>query len=179
MLAGALAIAGVPGLSGFFSKDEILWRTWEAGHPLLWAAGAATALLTAFYMFRLIYLAFHGTFRGTSEQERARKQQPRRVPRWLNQIAAVKEARRTEHERRGPHRRSRQTNRPAGSNRTRRRAEKGLNPRHRERRRHGEREQAKDRARPRHRQRRDCSAGTSAGRVNTPLVGTQPSAMSQ
>src|SRR5207249_1227576 len=58
MLAGALAIAGVPGLSGFFSKDEILWRTWEAGHPLLWAAGAATALLTAFYMFRLIYLAF-------------------------------------------------------------------------------------------------------------------------
>ena len=117
--------------------------------------------------------------RGTREQERARKQQPCRVPRWLNQVAAVKEARRTEHERRGPHGRSRQTNRPAGSNCTRRRAEKGLNPCHGERRGHGERKQAQDRARPRHRQRRDCSAGTSAGRVNTPLVGTQPSAMSQ
>src|SRR5439155_15286627 len=62
MLVGALAIAGIPILSGFFSKDEILWRTWESGHPVLWAAGAAAAALTAFYMFRLIYLAFHGGF---------------------------------------------------------------------------------------------------------------------
>jgi NADH-quinone oxidoreductase subunit L len=57
---GALAIAGVPFLSGFFSKDEILYRTFASGHTLLWAVGAVTSLLTAFYMFRLVFLAFHG-----------------------------------------------------------------------------------------------------------------------
>ena len=60
-LVGALAIAGVPGLAGFFSKDEILYRTFAAGYPWLWAAGLMAALLTAVYMFRLVFLAFHGT----------------------------------------------------------------------------------------------------------------------
>ena len=64
-LIGALAIAGVPGLAGFFSKDEILYRTFAAGHPALWAVGAITSLMTAFYMFRLVFLAFHGERRGT------------------------------------------------------------------------------------------------------------------
>ncbi len=59
-LIGALAISGVPGLAGFFSKDEILGRTFESGHRILWAIGLLTALLTATYMFRLVYLAFHG-----------------------------------------------------------------------------------------------------------------------
>jgi NADH-quinone oxidoreductase subunit L len=59
-LIGAVAIAGVPGLAGFFSKDEILWKTYEGGHTLLWVVGVATALLTATYMFRLVFLAFHG-----------------------------------------------------------------------------------------------------------------------
>jgi NADH-quinone oxidoreductase subunit L len=59
-LVGALAIAGVPGLAGFFSKDEILYRTFAAGHPMLWTVGAITSLMTAFYMFRLVFLAFHG-----------------------------------------------------------------------------------------------------------------------
>jgi NADH-quinone oxidoreductase subunit L len=59
-LIGALAIAGFPGLAGFFSKDEILYRTFSAGHPVLWAVGAVTSLMTAFYMFRLVFLAFHG-----------------------------------------------------------------------------------------------------------------------
>jgi len=59
-LIGALAIAGVPGLAGFFSKDEILARTFESGHTILWAVGLLTALLTATYMFRLVFLAFHG-----------------------------------------------------------------------------------------------------------------------
>jgi NADH-quinone oxidoreductase subunit L len=59
-LIGALAIAGVPGLAGFFSKDEILAKTFESGHTILWAIGLATALLTATYMFRLVFLAFHG-----------------------------------------------------------------------------------------------------------------------
>ena len=57
---GALAIAGVPGLSGFFSKDEILYRTFAGGHTLLWTVGAITSLLTATYMFRLVFLTFHG-----------------------------------------------------------------------------------------------------------------------
>jgi NADH-quinone oxidoreductase subunit L len=59
-LIGALAIAGVPGLAGFFSKDEILAQTFEHGHRLLWTIGLFTALLTAVYMFRLVFLAFHG-----------------------------------------------------------------------------------------------------------------------
>jgi NADH-quinone oxidoreductase subunit L len=59
-LIGALAISGVPGLAGFFSKDEILFRTYAGGHTLLWIVGTLTALLTATYMFRLVYLTFHG-----------------------------------------------------------------------------------------------------------------------
>jgi NADH-quinone oxidoreductase subunit L len=64
-LIGALAIAGVPLLSGFFSKDEILYRTFASGHTVLWAIGALTSLMTAFYMFRLVFLAFHGDRRAT------------------------------------------------------------------------------------------------------------------
>ena len=59
-LIGALAIAGFPGLAGFFSKDEILYRTFASGHTVLWVVGAITSLMTAFYMFRLVFLAFHG-----------------------------------------------------------------------------------------------------------------------
>jgi NADH-quinone oxidoreductase subunit L len=62
-LVGALAIAGIPGLSGFFSKDEILFKTFTSHNPaatLLWVIGAITSLLTATYMFRLVFLAFHG-----------------------------------------------------------------------------------------------------------------------
>ena len=59
-LVGAMAIAGVPGLAGFFSKDEVLYRTYAGGHTLLWIVGLVTSLLTAIYMFRLVFLAFHG-----------------------------------------------------------------------------------------------------------------------
>jgi NADH-quinone oxidoreductase subunit L len=59
-VAGAIAISGVPGFAGFFSKDEILSRTYTSGHRVLWAVGLFTALLTAIYMFRLVFLAFHG-----------------------------------------------------------------------------------------------------------------------
>jgi NADH-quinone oxidoreductase subunit L len=64
-LTGALAIAGFPLLSGFFSKDEILFRTFvgtdhHQGSRLLWGIGMITALLTAIYMFRLVFLTFHG-----------------------------------------------------------------------------------------------------------------------
>ena len=66
-LVGTLAISGVPGLSGFFSKDQILAAAFEA-RPILWAVGLVTAGLTAFYMFRALLLTFTGSFRGTDEQ---------------------------------------------------------------------------------------------------------------
>jgi NADH-quinone oxidoreductase subunit L len=59
-LIAALAISGIPPLSGFFSKDDILWNTFANGHIILWIIGAGTALLTAFYMFRLYFLTFEG-----------------------------------------------------------------------------------------------------------------------
>jgi NADH-quinone oxidoreductase subunit L len=72
MLVATLAIAGIPPFAGFFSKDEILWQTWtkdsEAYH-ILWFIGYATALMTAFYMFRLIYLTFFGKPRMSHEAE--------------------------------------------------------------------------------------------------------------
>ncbi len=63
MLAAALAIAGTPGFSGFFSKDEILEaaRFGPNPQPLLYVLGLITAGLTSFYIFRLIFLTFHGT----------------------------------------------------------------------------------------------------------------------
>ena len=56
----AIAISGVPFLSGFFSKDEILFETFLHGSQVLWAVGVLTSLLTATYMFRLVHLTFHG-----------------------------------------------------------------------------------------------------------------------
>ncbi|MGB6431662.1 MAG: NADH-quinone oxidoreductase subunit L, partial [Candidatus Acidiferrales bacterium] len=61
MLMATLAIAGAPGFSGFFSKDDILGATdTSTGGQILWLIGVVTAGLTAFYMFRLLFLAFHG-----------------------------------------------------------------------------------------------------------------------
>ena len=59
-VVGAIAIAGVPPFAGFFSKDEILFRTYASGHMLLWVVGILTAMLTATYMFRLVFMTFHG-----------------------------------------------------------------------------------------------------------------------
>ena len=63
MMIGTLAIAGIPPFSGFFSKDEILWRTFEH-NTVLWVLAALTALMTAFYMFRLMAMTFFGAYRG-------------------------------------------------------------------------------------------------------------------
>src|SRR6201982_3066808 len=71
MLVGTLVIAGIPPFAGFFSKDEILWQTWtsEGGaYRILWGIGYITALMTAFYMFRLIYLTFWSPSRVTSHE---------------------------------------------------------------------------------------------------------------
>ena len=69
---GAAAIAGVPGLAGFFSKDEILFQAYYTGHTGLWVIGALTGLLTACYMFRLIFMTFHGKERFDAERARPR-----------------------------------------------------------------------------------------------------------
>jgi NADH-quinone oxidoreductase subunit L len=65
MFIATLAIAGIPGLSGFFSKDEILWKAFSSPHGniVLWAIGALAAGVTAFYMFRLVFLTFFGASR--------------------------------------------------------------------------------------------------------------------
>ncbi|MBN9383381.1 MAG: NADH-quinone oxidoreductase subunit L [Chitinophagaceae bacterium] len=67
-LIGCIAIAGIPPFSGFFSKDEILSAAF-AKSPVYYVIGLFTAMLTAFYMFRLFATTFSGTFRGTHEQE--------------------------------------------------------------------------------------------------------------
>jgi NADH-quinone oxidoreductase subunit L len=78
-LAATVAIAGIPPLAGFVSKDMILAKAFEAGltdlnghgtvYFLLWGLGLGGAALTAFYMFRLVYMTFHGSFRGGEEAE--------------------------------------------------------------------------------------------------------------
>ena len=70
-LLASLSIAGVPGLAGFFSKDEILlmaFNTDLAAGMFAWAIGTLVAFMTAFYSFRLFFLIFHGEFRGSEEQ---------------------------------------------------------------------------------------------------------------
>ena len=67
-LIGCIAIAGIPPFSGFFSKDAILLNVFEK-NPVLYGIALFTALLTAFYMFRLLFITFAGKFRGTLEQE--------------------------------------------------------------------------------------------------------------
>ncbi len=76
-VVGALAIAGVPGLSGFFSKDEILGAAFASGHYAVWALGLAGAALTAFYMFRLIFLTFDGRERLDPEARHHLHESPR------------------------------------------------------------------------------------------------------
>src|SRR5437762_2514864 len=69
MLVATLAIAGIPPLAGFFSKDEILSRAFASGHSGVWLVGLVGAALTAFYMFRLYILAFRGPSRLSHEAE--------------------------------------------------------------------------------------------------------------
>jgi len=70
MTAGTLAIAGIPGLAGFFSKDEILWRAYQASWAY-WLVGLTTAFITSFYMFRLWFMTFFGEYRGEVQDHSA------------------------------------------------------------------------------------------------------------
>ena len=94
MLFASLSIAGVPGFAGFFSKDEILWLAYSGQSPVgkfVWAVGTVVAFLTAFYSFRLIFLTFHGKFRGTHEQEHHLHESPKvmTIPLMILCIGAV------------------------------------------------------------------------------------------
>ncbi|MBC5810665.1 MAG: NADH-quinone oxidoreductase subunit L [Candidatus Eremiobacteraeota bacterium] len=64
MTVGTLAIIGFPGLSGFFSKDAVIYGTLEHGYPLLYAIGMVTAGITAYYMCRMLFVTFFGSYRG-------------------------------------------------------------------------------------------------------------------
>jgi NADH-quinone oxidoreductase subunit L len=66
-LIGTIAIAGLPPLAGFWSKDEILGMAFKGGHPALWLVGMTGAFLTSFYMFRLFYVTFTGETRMTPD----------------------------------------------------------------------------------------------------------------
>jgi NADH-quinone oxidoreductase subunit L len=67
-IIATLAISGIPPFAGFFSKDEILAHAYERS-PLLWGLGLIGALMTTFYMFRLVFLTFFGGFRGNEHQK--------------------------------------------------------------------------------------------------------------
>ncbi|MBN8218152.1 MAG: NADH-quinone oxidoreductase subunit L [Spirochaetes bacterium] len=76
MLLACLAIAGIPPFSGFWSKDEIILAAWQSGHGLSAALALFTGFLTAFYMFRLYFLAFHGEPRGGHGEGHGRHEDP-------------------------------------------------------------------------------------------------------
>lgn len=78
MFLGTIAISGLPPFSGFFSKDEILAHVYEHS-PALWFVGVLTSMLTAFYMFRMMFLTFWGSFRGTHEQKHHLHESPKSI----------------------------------------------------------------------------------------------------
>ncbi len=68
MMIGTIAISGIPPFSGFFSKDEILAHVYDH-NKVFWMIAVIGAMFTSFYMFRMMYLTFNGSFRGTTDQE--------------------------------------------------------------------------------------------------------------
>jgi len=93
-LLASLSISGVPGLSGFFSKDEILLMAFNSpigAGKFAWFIGTLVAFMTAFYSFRLFFLIFHGEFRGTQKQKDHLKESPLvvTVPLMLLAVGAV------------------------------------------------------------------------------------------
>jgi NADH-quinone oxidoreductase subunit L len=87
-LIGCIAIAGIPPFSGFFSKDAILLSVFE-NNKILYAIALFGALLTAFYMFRLLFITFTGAFRGTEEQEHHLHESPSAMTIPLILLAAL------------------------------------------------------------------------------------------
>jgi NADH-quinone oxidoreductase subunit L len=71
MAIATLAISGIFPFAGFWSKDEILWKAYQA-NPVYWAIGAITAFMTSFYMFRLLFMTFFGEYRSARVDEHGR-----------------------------------------------------------------------------------------------------------
>ena len=112
MLVGCIAIAGIPPLAGFFSKDEILWSAFKIGTTygrFVWAVGLVAAAMTAFYMFRLYHMTFSGTL---PRRPRRRASRPRvacdhdRAPAGPGRGLDPRRARRHSRPDRQPHRRA-------------------------------------------------------------------------
>jgi NADH-quinone oxidoreductase subunit L len=89
MFTGTLAIAGIPGLSGFFSKDEILASAYASGNYLVWTLGLIGAGMTAFYMFRLIFMTFYGDERIEHEAKHHLHESPNVMIRPLQVLAIL------------------------------------------------------------------------------------------
>ena len=88
MAIACVAIAGIPPFAGFFSKDEILFETFAGGHLVLWAVGMITAGMTAFYMFRQLFMVFHGECRA-DDHAKAHLHESPAVMTWPLIILAV------------------------------------------------------------------------------------------
>ncbi|MGZ8443891.1 MAG: NADH-quinone oxidoreductase subunit L [Candidatus Binatia bacterium] len=87
-VVATLAIAGVPFTAGFFSKDLILWQTFSHGAGILWGVGLLTAGMTAFYMFRQLFMVFHGECRA-GDHAKAHLHESPAVMTWPLMILAV------------------------------------------------------------------------------------------
>jgi NADH-quinone oxidoreductase subunit L len=91
MLIGAIAISGIPPLAGFFSKDEILGEAFKLGFAWVWAIGLVVAIMTAFYMFRLIGLTFWGESRVDPHVEPKIHESPpvMTIPLWILAVPSI------------------------------------------------------------------------------------------
>ena len=89
MFIGTLAIAGIPPLSGFFSKDEILYRAF-LGNKVVWVLAVLTAFMTAFYMFRLVAMTFFGAYRGPAWETAAPRGGGRSPPATARRIRPIR-----------------------------------------------------------------------------------------
>jgi NADH-quinone oxidoreductase subunit L len=82
ILTGVLSICGIPGFSGFFSKDQVIYGALQHGHPWIYATGIVTAGLTAYYMFRLLFITFLGEYRGNLDLRADASHAPH-APAWI------------------------------------------------------------------------------------------------
>lgn len=88
-IIGALAISGIPPFSGFFSKDTILSEAFKLNHPIIWFVGVVTAFMTAFYMFRLIFLTFYGKSRVPADHHPHESPPVMTIPMWILSFFAI------------------------------------------------------------------------------------------
>ncbi|OGQ59124.1 MAG: hypothetical protein A3J24_09195 [Deltaproteobacteria bacterium RIFCSPLOWO2_02_FULL_53_8] len=88
-IIGAIAIAGIPPLAGFWSKDEILWEAFSKGHIIIWIVGLITAGMTAFYMFRQVFMTFTGACRADEHTKHHIHESPKSMTVPLIVLAAL------------------------------------------------------------------------------------------